>query len=105
MADLPHFSDVEGFEWDRANIQKNWQRHHVAFYECEEVFFHEPLVVAPNPTHSVAEARYFAYGRTVRGRLLTVVFTVRGKKFRMISARDMSWRERKVYESKAQADS
>ncbi len=97
MAELPDLSHVDGFDWDRGNVQKNWQRHRVAFYECEEVFFSEPLLV-PNPTHSAIEARVLAFGRTTRGRLLTVVFTVRGGKIRVISARDMSRKERKDYE-------
>ena len=41
MAELLDLSWVEGFDWDRGNIQKNWEGHRVAFYECEEVFFRE----------------------------------------------------------------
>ena len=47
--------------------------------------------------HSSREARYFAFGRTDGGRLLTVVFTVRGQLLRVISARPMSRRERRGY--------
>jgi uncharacterized DUF497 family protein len=36
-------------------------------------------------------------GHTDAGRLLTVVFTVRGTRIRVISARAMSKRERKIY--------
>lgn len=97
MISSPDFSTLEGFDWDDANIRKNWQKHHVAFDKCEEVFFHDPLIV-PDPYHSVVEGRFFAYGRTGQGRLLTVVFTLRGKKIRVISARDMSRKERKTYE-------
>ena len=96
MNDLPDLSRLEGFDWDRGNIQKNWQRHRVAFYECEEVFFHEPVIV-PNPGHSATEQRYYALGPTVRGRLLTVVFTVRRDRIRVVSARDMSRKERRRY--------
>ena len=97
MANLPDLSRIEGFDWGRANVQKSWQRHQVAFYECEEVFFSEPVIV-PNPAHSVVEQRYFAFGRTTRGRLLTVVFTMRENRIRVVSARDMSRKERKGYE-------
>ena len=96
MADLPNLSRIEGFDWDRGNFEKNWRRHRVAFYECEEVFFHEP-VLFPNPKHSVSEPRYYAWGRTVRRRLLSVSFTVRGNKIRVISAREMSRKEGKAY--------
>jgi hypothetical protein len=40
---------------------------------------------------------YFSFGRTDGGRLLTVVFTVRGQLLRVISARPMSRRERRGY--------
>lgn len=96
MGLLPDPSKTEGFEWDRGNVQKNWERHRVAFYECEEVFFHEPVLV-PDPEHSASEKRYFAFGRTVRGRLLTIVFTIRKDRIRVISARDMNRKERRHY--------
>jgi len=99
MSDLPDLTSIEGFDWDRANIQKSWERHRVAFDECEEVFFHDP-VLAPDLDHSVSEERFFAYGYTARGRWLTVVFTVRGNKIRVVSARDMN---RKEYKKRAQA--
>jgi len=96
MVDLPDLSHTQGFDWDRGNVDKNWRRHHVAFYECEEIFFNEP-VLFPNPKHSAAEARYYAWGRTARWRMLTISFTVRGNKIRVISARDMNRKERREY--------
>ena len=96
MAELPDLSHIEGFDWDRSNIQKNWERHKVAFDECEEVFFHDP-VLAPDLGHSEDEERYFAFGRTARGRLLTIVFTMRKDKIRIVSARDMNRKERERY--------
>ena len=101
MADLPDFSQIEGFDWDRGNSQKNWDRHRVAFFECEEVFFHGPIVL-PNPKHSAAEVRYYAFGGTTRRRLLTIIFTLRRNKIRVISARDMSRRERRFYAKEIQ---
>ncbi len=95
--DVPDFPHIEGFDWDRANVQKNWRRHRVAFYECEELFLQEPLIVVPDPQHSGHEPRYFGYGRTFQGRWLTVVFTTRGNRFRVISARAMSRKERRAY--------
>ena len=44
------------------------------------------------------EVRYAALGKTYGSRLLTVVFTVRSKRIRVISARPMSRREREFYE-------
>ncbi len=50
--------------------------------------------------HSEEENRYYALGKTDMGRLLFIVFTIRGKNIRIISARDMNKREKKRYEKK-----
>lgn len=86
-----------GFDWD-ANVDKNWQRHQVSAAECEQVFFQRPVLVAPDLRHSRDEPRYAALGRTARGRLLAIVFTIRDARIRVISARPMSRRERRIYE-------
>lgn len=86
-----------GFEWDDGNIDKNWIKHGVSPSECEQMFFNQPLVVAEDSVHSEAEERLFALGKTDDERLLFAVFTVRKGKIRIISARDMSSKERKVY--------
>jgi uncharacterized DUF497 family protein len=88
---------VEGFDWDKGNIEKNWERHKVSFIECEEVFFNEPLIVLENEVHSRIENRYYALGRTNDERLLFIVFTIRRNRIGVISARDTSKRERRIY--------
>jgi uncharacterized DUF497 family protein len=90
-------SGVEGFDWDKGNIEKNWERHKVSVIECEEVFFNEPLVVQEDDVHSTSENRYYAVGRTNDERYLFIVFTIRANKMRVISARDMSNRERRIF--------
>lgn len=97
------FPNIEGFQWDEGNSDKNWRRHAVIQAEAEQVFLNRPRVVAADPSHSAREARYFAFGRTDNDRLLTVVFTLRGTMLRVISARPMSRRERKAY-GEAQKD-
>ena len=91
--------ECTGFDWDEHNAIKNWEVHRVSAKECEELFFHTPLVVKDDPRHSTNEARYYALGQTAAARLLFVAFTIRGDLIRVISARDMSRRERKVYQS------
>jgi uncharacterized protein len=86
-----------GFDWDDGNLFKNWERHRVSAFECEQVFFNQPLVAAPDEKHSSAEPRFFALGQTDATRLLFIVFTIRDKRIRVISARDMNSRERKQY--------
>jgi uncharacterized DUF497 family protein len=93
------FAECEGFQWDAANSGKIWERHKVAPIECEEVFFNHPLVVGDDEGHSAAEERLYALGQTDAARLLFVVFTIRSRLIRVISARDMSRKERKVYQS------
>lgn len=86
-----------GFQWDEGNVEKNWHRHQVSAGECEQSFFNAPLVVAPDDAHSQEEPRFFALGRTDQDRRLFVVFTLRGDSIRVISARDMSRKERRIY--------
>jgi uncharacterized DUF497 family protein len=86
-----------GFDWDPGNRDKNWLGHSVAAAECEQIFFNEPLVVVADAKHSQLEDRYYALGRTSAGRRLFVVFTMRGALVRVISARDMSRKERRAY--------
>jgi uncharacterized protein len=71
--------------------------------EAEQVFFNRPVVVASDLCHSIEEPRYAALGQTDAGRRLSIVFTLRDTLVRVISARDMSRPERRIYEQ-AQAD-
>jgi hypothetical protein len=91
-------SACTGFEWDAGNADKNWSLHAVTNAECEQPFFNRPVVTARDPKHSGKEARYALLGQTNGGRLLSVVYTVRGTLVRVISARDMSRQERRAYE-------
>jgi uncharacterized DUF497 family protein len=95
MLDLSHLT---GFDWDDSNKEKNWEKHGVLTGECEEVFFNLPLLLQPDPAHSQKEPRYYVLGHTTAGRCLFIAFTVREAKIRVISARDMSKKERKIYE-------
>jgi uncharacterized DUF497 family protein len=97
VADDP-LEGCTGFDWDEGNLEKNWDRHRVAFWEAEEIFFNEPLVVSPDREHSIGEARYRALGQSDSGRRLFISFTVRESLIRIISARDMTRREGQAYE-------
>ncbi|MDP2884537.1 MAG: BrnT family toxin [Ignavibacteria bacterium] len=98
------FPQFIGFDWDEGNRLKNWRRHKVAWWECEEVFFNQPLYVFQDQRHSLAEERSYLLGKTHINRLLFIVFTRRSSWIRVISARDMSGKERKVYLEKAKKD-
>jgi uncharacterized DUF497 family protein len=89
---------LTGFEWDEGNLTKNWEKHQVSALECEQVFFNRPLIALPDERHSNSEPRFYALGQTDSGRRLFIVFTARSDSIRVISARDMSRKERKIYE-------
>lgn len=92
--------DCTGFDWDDGNQEKNWMLHQVSQSECEQVFFNIPMIVRDDEKHSGKENRWFLLGQTDSKRLLFVVFTIRQKKIRVISARDMSKKERSYYDGK-----
>ena len=99
MMDFVSMTEFEGFEWDQGNIDKNWLTHSVTPQEAEPVFFNAPLIVADDDKHSKKEKRYLVLGQTDEDRPLFIAFTLRKRRIRVISARDMNRKERKVYQS------
>jgi len=91
---------IAGFEWDDGNRRKSADKHDVSPAEAENLFFNDPLIIAEDKKHSGGEQRFNALGQTAQGRLLHVTFTLRQNEtlIRVISARDMNRKERKVYE-------
>jgi len=85
------------FDWNKGNRNKNLIKHAVSDVECEEIFFNIPLMVSPDKAHSKEEERYYLLGKTDNERLLFLVFTARGDKIRVISARDMTKKEQRCY--------
>jgi uncharacterized DUF497 family protein len=93
-----------GFDWDEGNLLKNWEKHAVTAAECEQVFFNRPLLAQPDMRHSDSEVRFYVLGQSDSGRRLFLAFTIRRDRIRVISARDMSRRERRSYESHGQKE-
>jgi len=91
------YKEAEGFEWDSGNLLKVWDTHKVLPSECEEVFANNPFGGRPDVKHSADEKRHILYGKTNQGRLLTVVYTIRNGRIRVISPRPMNQKERKEY--------
>ncbi len=86
------------YEWGEDKARINLRKHQVSFQEAATVF-NDPLIATQlDPAHTYDEQRYIAIGRSMRGRVLVVVFTERGEKIRLISCRKATPRERKVYE-------
>ncbi|OGH20018.1 MAG: hypothetical protein A3D74_01345 [Candidatus Levybacteria bacterium RIFCSPHIGHO2_02_FULL_37_13] len=94
--------NVVGFEWDDANTE-HIARHNVTPAEAEEIFFDTKNVLNEDIKHSIVENRFITIGKTKEGRLLYQVFTKRGNKIRVISARDINKKEVKLYEKKTRS--
>lgn len=90
---------VTGFDWDAGNNRKNAEKHDVSQADAESIFFNDPLIIAEDARHSGIEQRFNALGKTTQNRLLHITFTLRRNRtlVRVISARDMSQKERRLY--------
>jgi uncharacterized protein len=90
---------IKGFDWDTGNSRKSAEKHAVSHAEAEQMFFNDPLLVLDDQKHSRAEPRLHALGQSDDGRHLHISFTLREKDtlLRIISARDMSRKERNIY--------
>jgi uncharacterized protein len=86
------------FEWDEGKAESNLIKHGISFDDAQTVF-NDPLYVDfYDPDHSEDEDRYLIIGESNRGRLLIVSYTERGNVIRLISARETTKIERKMYE-------
>ena len=94
------WNKITGFDWDAGNARKSQDKHGVTQAESEQIFFNEPLLLLADPQHSRKERRYHAYGKTDSARKLHITMTLRKDNtlIRVISARDMHPKERKIYE-------
>lgn len=93
-------TQITGFDWDNGNARKSTEKHEVRQSEAEQVFFNQPLLVVSDHKDSQKEPRYHALGITDDRRQLHITFTLRGagSLIRVISARNMHRKERKIYE-------
>ncbi len=91
------FTALEGFEWDKGNLE-HIKKHKVDYRECEEVFVNIPLYLKEDKEHSGKEKRLQILGKTNNQRLIFISFTIRKNKIRVISARNQSKKERKIYQ-------
>lgn len=88
------------FEWDPAKSKANEEKHGVSFVEASEVFDDDYSSTVRDPDHSEAEDRYLIFGLSASRKCLVVSYTERGDRIRIISAREMTPRERRAYEQR-----
>ncbi len=100
MIDL---TQIAGFDWDAGNRRKSSDKHAVTTLEIEQIFLDSQLLILADEKHSKQEQRFQAYGQTAAERQLHVSFTLRqnGTMIRVISARNMSRKERIRYAEEA----
>ena len=55
------FEKISGFDWDAGNSEKNRIKHNVENWECEQIFFNDPLIILDDPKHSIREKRFAAF--------------------------------------------
>jgi uncharacterized protein len=87
------------FEWDSEKARANVVKHGVSFHEALTVFGDPLAVTISDPDHSYDEQRYLTTGFSARSRAIIVAHTERHGRVRIISAREVTARERKHYES------
>lgn len=84
------------FEWDKEKNIENIQKHDIDFSTAQYAFIDPKRVIAKDLSHSKDEKRYFCFGK-VKGGVLTVRFTYRNNKIRIIGAG--YWRKgKRIYE-------
>ena len=85
-----------GFEWDGRKAASNLAKHGVDFADAVAVLEDDLAVTVRDD--GAGEDRYVTIGMDATGRLLVVVYTLRGERVRIISAREPTSKERKSYE-------
>ncbi len=86
------------FEWNRTKSTVNKRKHGVSFGEAASVFGDTLAVTYRDPVHSVGEERFLTFGISKGGRLLVVSHVERDGRVRIITAREATKHERKIYE-------
>ena len=84
---------IEKISWDQETVD-HLSNHLVSPEEVEEVLFND---VDPSLMKRGKEGRYLAYGKTHGGRLLLIVWASKYKKTKIITARDMTEKEKRFY--------
>ncbi len=89
-------ADNTTFEWDGNKNEYNKEKHNISFEEAQYAFSDSNRIIAKDLEHSESEERYYCFGK-VRENIVTVRFTYRNNKIRIIGAG--YWRKgKKIYE-------
>jgi len=86
------------FEWDPEKATVNVKKHGVMFQEAATIFGDPLAITFDDPDHSMNENRYITFGLSLQKRLIVVSHTEHGDRIRIINARLMDRKERRIYE-------
>ena len=86
-------------EWDPDKAKLNFRKHGIRFADAVAVLEDEFALTVRDP-FSEQEERWITLGKDAFDRLLIVVYTWRGERIRLISARRATARERQQYEER-----
>ena len=86
------------FEWDSRKAAANYRKHDISFQEAATIFGDPLAITFEDPDHSMDEKRYITFGFSQQKRLLVVSHTHRRERIRIITARLMTRKERRIYE-------
>jgi uncharacterized DUF497 family protein len=90
------YTEVVDFEWDPRKAAANRRKNGIDFADAATVLQDELAVTVLDDDPD--EERFVTVGADVLGLILVVVFTWRGHRIRLISARSATVRERRRYE-------
>jgi uncharacterized protein len=90
-----HTLGAVDFEWDEEKAAGNFRKHGIDFADAVGVF--DDLLAFSMRDDNPGEERWIGLGTDTLGRLLVVVYTFRGEKIRIISARCATPTERRTY--------
>ncbi|MBR6713359.1 MAG: BrnT family toxin [Selenomonadaceae bacterium] len=82
-------------EWDDNKAEMNWKKHRIHFEDAALIFLDENRIDEFDEEHSDYEERRKVIGMVEN--ILFVVYTERGEKLRLISARNATRREKEDY--------
>jgi uncharacterized DUF497 family protein len=86
------------FEWNEVKAASNLRKHGVSFDEATTIFGDPLAITFDDPAHSTGEDRFLTFGRSSEGRFIVVAHADRDDRIRLISAREMTRKERSDYE-------
>lgn len=92
-----HTIDWVEYEWNPAKAAANLRKHGINFADAALVLEDE-LALTTRDLYSKDEERFVTLGHDPQGRLLVVVYTWRGERIRLISARQATSKERRDFE-------